>query len=206
MMLRPPRSAGWLAVPALAAIWPVLFIAGSNPGEFSTADLMMTAILAAISGLVCAAIALAITRRTATAAVGGVVLVAAMYAPLLIRQLRYGQWLGLQAHGPTVPVLLGLIILLALIRLRVAGDRVRPALLPMALAISTLVLLGLGQSARSLQRSAPAAFATAPTVVSPSDALPDIYLIVLDQYATAEVMRRLFQFDNRRFEDSLRAF
>jgi hypothetical protein len=205
MTPRPPRSAGWLAVPALAAAWPVLVIAGSNPGEFSVADLVMAVILAALSGLVCAAIAASITRRVAPAVIGGVVLVAAMYAPVLIRQLRYGQWLGTQAHGPVVPVLLALIVLLALLRLRAAGDGVRPALLPTALAISTLVLLGLVQSARSLQRSTPAAFATAPPVVSHGDSLPDIYLIVLDQYATSEVMRRLFQFDNRRFEDSLRA-
>src|SRR5687768_12554265 len=108
MMPRLPRSAGWLAVPSLAAIWPVLYIAGSNPGEFSTADLMMTAILAAASGLVCAAIAAAITRRSAPAAIGGVVLVFAMYAPLLIRQLRYGQWFGMQADGPAVPAVLAL--------------------------------------------------------------------------------------------------
>src|SRR5688572_9553570 len=141
MMRWPPRSAGWLAVPALAAIWPVLFVAGNNPGEFSTADLMMTAILAAVSGLVCAAIAAAITRRTATAAIGGVVLVAAMYAPLLIRQLRYGQWLGMQAHGAAVPALLVLSLILVFARLRTMRDRPRPALLPVTLAVASPFLI-----------------------------------------------------------------
>jgi hypothetical protein len=199
------RNAGWLALPALAGTWPVLFVAGHNPGEFGIADLVVAGIMAALLGLVCAAIAAAVTRRVAPAAIGGVVLVAAMYAPVLIRQLRYGQWLGLQAHGPVVPVLITLVVLLALIRLRAAGDRLRPALLPTALAISTLVLLGLGQSVRSLERSAPEAAVNAPSVVRSDDGLPDIYLIVLDQYATSEVMRRLFRFDNRPFEDSLRA-
>ena len=204
MIPRPPRSAGWLAVPALAAIWPVLFIAGSNPGEVSTADLVMTAILAAVSGLVCAAIAAAITRRTATAAIGGVVLVAAMYAPLLIRQLRYGQWLGMQAHGPAVPALLVLSLILVFARLRTMRDRSRPALLPVTLAVATLFLIAAVQATRSLQRSVPPAAATAHRVVVAADSLPDIYLIVLDQYATSDVMKGVFTFDNHAFEDSLR--
>ena len=206
MRLRPPRSAGWLAVPALAAMWPVLFVAGNNPGEFSAADLVVAAALAAVSGLVCAAVAAAVTRRVAPATIGGVTLVAAMYAPPLIRQLRQGHWLGAQAHGPVVPVLIALIVVFALLRLRAAGDRARPAVLPVALAVGTLVLLGGLQAANSIRRSIPSAPARAEDrVVGAADSLPDIYLIVLDQYATSEVMRALFQFDNREFEDSLRA-
>ena len=34
--------------------------------------------------------------------------------------------------------------------------------------------------------------------------LPDVYLIVLDEYANAAVLRERFDFDNRMFEDSLR--
>ncbi|MGH7638144.1 MAG: hypothetical protein ACREOK_10885 [Gemmatimonadaceae bacterium] len=202
-----PRNAGWLAVPALAATWPLLFVAGNNPGEFSLADLVVAALLAALSGFACAAIAAAITRRVSAASLGGVVLVAAMYAPLLIRQLRHGRWLGTQAHGPIVPVLIALIVLLALVRLRAAGDRVQPALLPLTLAIATLFVLGAVQAASSIQRSSPSS-SPVPIeehVVTAGDSAPDIYLVVLDQYATSEVTKGLFQFDNREFEDSLRA-
>jgi hypothetical protein len=208
MMRRLPRDVVWLAVPALAAIWPLLFIAGNNPGEFSGADLVITMLLAAISGLVCTAIAGTITRWGAPAVLGGVALVAAMYAPVLIKRLQYGQWLGMQAHGPTVPVLIALVVLLVLIRLRAAGDRVRPALVPLAMAIGTLVLIGAAQAVRSLQRSTVPAAATVPPEprdVPAEDSIPDIYLIVLDQYANSGVLRALFQHDNRSFEDSLRA-
>lgn len=41
-------------------------------------------------------------------------------------------------------------------------------------------------------------------VSSPADAQPDVYLIVLDEYANAGVLEEQFQFDNRPFEDSLR--
>ena len=155
-MPRLPRSAGWLLVPALAATWPALFLAANNPGEFGLADLAVATFLAALSGLACAGAAAAVTGRIAPASLGGVVLVAAMYSPLLLRQLRQGQWLGLYAYGPAVPLLLLLITLLVLSRLRAAGDLVRPALMPVALAIATLVLFATVQASGSRRRAMPA--------------------------------------------------
>jgi len=205
-MPRLPRNVGWLAVPGMAAAWPVLVIAGNNPGEFGLADLVVATFFAALSGLACAAIASAITRRVVTASLGGVVLVAAMYGPLLIRQLRWGQWLGMYAYGPTVPLLILLITLLLLSRLRASGERVRPALPPVTLAVATLVLLATVQAAGSLRRAMPPT-ASMPVPVAPApDSLPDIYLIVLDEYAASRVTRQLLAFDNREFQDSLRTF
>ena len=204
-MRRLPRNAGWLAVPALAAAWPVLFIAGNNPGEFSFADLVVATSLAALSGLVCAAIAAAITRRIAAASLGGVVLVAAMYAPVLLRPLRQGNWLGIYAYGPAVPLLILLITLLLLSRLRAAGERVRPALPPVTLALATLVLLAAVQAAGSLRQAMPAMASMPAPVAAAPDALPDIYLIVLDEYAASTITSELIAFDNREFQDSLRA-
>lgn len=205
-MSRLPRDAPWLAVPALAATWPVLVVAGHNPGEFSVGDLVAACILAAVSGFACAAVALTITRRIAPAMLGGVALVASMYAPVLITQLRYGQWLGTQAHGPMVPALLASILVLLFVRLRRMGDTSRPALLPVTLSIATLFLFAAIQAARSLQRSMPAmAPPVSQRVTAAADSLPDIYLIVLDQYATSEIMKGVFTFDNHEFEDSLRA-
>ena len=205
MMPRLPRNAAWLGMPALAAAWPVLFLAGNNPGEFGLADLVVATFLAALSGLVCAAIAAAITRRIAAASLGGVVLVAAMYAPLLLRELRYGHWLGIYAYGPTLPLLILIITLLLLSSLRAAGERVRPALPPVALALATLVLLATAQAARSLRSALPAmASMPAPVAAAPPDSLPDIYLIVLDEYAASSVTKELIAFDNREFQDSLR--
>jgi hypothetical protein len=204
-MKRLSRNAAWMAVPAIAAAWPVLVIGGNNPGEFSLADLVVAVLLAAILGIGCAATALAVTRRTPPAMIGGLVLVASMYAPVLITQLRYGQWLGTRAHGPVVPAVIALLTVLLLIHLRVTGERARPAVLPVTLAISTLFFLGAVQAARSLQRSMPPASRVEAGRAAAPDSLPDIYLIVLDQYATSEVMQGVFQFDNRAFEDSLRA-
>jgi hypothetical protein len=204
MMPRLPRSVGWLAVPGMAAAWPVLVIAGNNPGEFGLADLLVATLLAALSGLACAAIAMAITRRIPTASLGGVVLVAAMYAPWLFRELRYGQWLGTYAYGPTLPLLILLIALLLLHRLRVAGDRVRPALPPVTLALATLVVLATVQAAGSLRRAMPPTASMPAPVAAAPDSLPDIYLIVLDEYAASRVTTQLLGFDNREFQDSLR--
>lgn len=204
MMLRLPRNAASLGIPAMAAIWPVLFIAGNNPGEFGLADLVVATLLAALSGLACAAIAAAITRRIAAASLGGVVLVAAMYAPLLLRQLRYSHWFGTYAYGPTLPLLILLATLLLLSGLRAAGERVRPALLPVTLAIGTLVLLATVQAAGSLRRAAPATASKPAPVAAAPDSLPDIYLIVLDEYAASWVTSQLIAFDNRAFQDSLK--
>ena len=204
MIQRLPRSAGWLLVPALAATWPVLFLAGNNPGEFGLADLVVATFLAALSGLACAAIAAAITRRIAPASLGGVVLVAAMYAPLLLRQMGYAEWLRIYAYGPTVPLVILLITLLLLSRLRVAGERVRPALPPVTLALATLVLLATVQAARSLRRAMPETASLPAPVAAVPDSLPDIYLIVLDEYASSTVTQQLLAFDNREFQDSLR--
>jgi hypothetical protein len=206
-MPRLPRNVAWLAVPGLAAAWPVLVVAGNNSGEFGLADLIVATFLAGLSGSACAGIAAAITRRVAPAALGGVVLVAAMYAPVLLTQLRlrYGHWLGLYSYGPTVPLLILLVTLLLLGRLRAGGERVRPALLPVTLAVATLVLLATAQAAGSLRRARPpAATASIPVPAAAPDSLPDIYLIVLDEYAASRITRQLIAFDNRDFQDSLR--
>jgi hypothetical protein len=190
-------------VPALAATWPVLFLAGNNPGEFGLADLVVATFLAALSGLACAGIAAATTRRIAAASLGGVVLLAAMYGPLLLRQLRYGQWLGAYAYGPTVPLLILLLTLGLLSALRAAGERVRPALVPVTLALATLVLLATVQAASSLRPATHATASMPAPVAAAPDSLPDIYLIVLDEYAASNVTEQLIAFDNRKFQDSL---
>lgn len=43
-----------------------------------------------------------------------------------------------------------------------------------------------------------------PAVSAPDSSRPDIYLVVLDEYANSGVLRDVFGFDNRMFEDSLR--
>lgn len=43
-----------------------------------------------------------------------------------------------------------------------------------------------------------------PPASAPQSRRPDIYLIVLDEYANSEVLKEVFSFDNRAFEDSLR--
>lgn len=201
-----PRHAAYLAVPVIGAIWPVLFIAGNNPGEFSAGDLFVAALLAGLTGVACAALAAAVTRRVAPAMLGGLALVALMYAPLLVRELRQSNLLGIYAYGAHIPVLFGLLAVLLLLRLRALGDRVQPALLPVTLAVATLFLIAAAQSVGSLRWSRATRRPPDAEVASTTRAttLPDIYLIVLDQYASSEVTRVLFRFDNREFEDELR--
>jgi hypothetical protein len=45
---------------------------------------------------------------------------------------------------------------------------------------------------------------TVPRSTRSPEKLPDIYLIVMDEYANSDVLKELFQFDNQVFEDSLR--
>jgi hypothetical protein len=95
----------------------------------------------------------------------------------------------------------------------------RPALLDRAERFLTLTsgmlvawfMLSIGvaqyRSARSVRESAVVRRLTEPIRVRPDAKVGpkrDIYLIVLDEYANAEVTRRLFGFDNHDFLDSLR--
>lgn len=200
------RTALHLVAPVALAAWPVLFVAGSNPGEFGALDLVVALGLAAFTGIACAAVALAATGRPAPAALGGTVLVAGLYSPVLVHKLRDTSLLGIHAYGPLLPTLIALVVLLVLVRLRRAGDAVTPVLKPLSLAVATLVALAGFQSLRTVLRMREVQAATPPPPRAAADTTkPDIYVIVLDQYASTPVMRHILGIDNRAFEDSLRA-
>jgi hypothetical protein len=199
--------------PFLFAIIPVLRLVAENPGWMEVDDaVVITATVLAACGAVYG-LALLTTRRR-----GG------RLPPLILLGAVLAFWVYVRVasfveHRLSVPHAV-LFPLWAAATVGIIWWLVRrPALLDGAERFLTLTsailvawfLLSIGvaqyRSARAVRESAVVRRLTAPIRVLPGAKVGpkrDIYLIVLDQYANAEVTGRLFGFDNHVFLDSLR--
>jgi hypothetical protein len=203
--------------PILFATLPVLQIAVGNPGTWTPQDLALMVFGAvAASGLVYAVLALIARGRWGgqLPAIATTLVVLGFYR--YVKTVRWvGQWVGAAAHPLLLAGGLGasLAVLWWFSRRPQLAERVGTFLSLMAVLLvgwSLATLVGerwkdrrlIQQSAllRRLGRS----IGTRPAVVH-AGAPRDIYLIVLDEYANASVLRERLGFDNRPFEDSLRA-
>jgi hypothetical protein len=201
------------AYPLLFAIIPVLHAVAGFPGWTELADVavILTTVMAACG--VIYVLALLATRRWG----GGL-------APLILMAAVLGFWVyprvAMLLHrqaGLSHPVLLPLWVGATLGSIWWLARR--PAFLDGAQRFLTLtsgilvVWLGLSigvnewRSAGSVQRSRLVGQLAKPIPVQPGAVVnrkPDVYLIVLDEYANAEVTEQVFGFDNQVFLDSLR--
>jgi hypothetical protein len=203
------------AYPFLLAFVPVLYFAANNKGQFEPGALaLMLGIALAGCGLVYALAALATARRGPAAWPPFVAMLAVAWFysyPVLATKLSGGA-----AHVPhAIVISAGLVLSAALMwwirrRARLLEGMGRFLTLMGALLVGwSTIQIGADRfrGRRAIAHSALARELARPIEgpVSPSQPRRDIYLIVLDEYANAEVLRERFGYDNRPFEDSLRA-
>jgi hypothetical protein len=205
-----PMSALRSLVPCIAvSAFPAIFLAASNSGEIGGVELsIITALLAGVGVLLYALVRL-VTRSRVSATTSGVI--AALIAGVLLNGLLLA--LRIQAVRPRTMVIVMAIIACG-ITARVwwrGGHRpgIARALNWAVFATYIVTLLPAVQEWRvriSLRRQATFAALSAPLMaVEPSGPVksPDIFILLLDNLANAEVLESGYHFSSRAFEDSL---
>lgn len=221
--------------PALFAIFPVLGVAARNPGYYRVADATVLSLIAIAGVVVVWAIVYGVLRlrlRHDSAADGAALAtalaVALFYAyPPLLRARDY------VARNPRMGPAIVIAVVVALAGALLAAHRLgllRRAPLPevgrfLSLVATLLVVGSIGQivyyritGALAIRRSALVRELARPVPLRRVASLHgagatgavgqpkrDIYILVLDEYPASDVLRERFGFDNRPFEDSLRA-
>lgn len=212
----------WPWYAAVFAAYPLLYIAAANPGQVEAA----TVLLAAAGASACAA-ALVLLLRWPLGSWGAAGLGAAWLAFLFFAYGPVNEWwldfvtagleqraAGTQWYNRSPQLLHSIAWALAaaagLWLLRRYGARA-PARLAAGLNFVAALLAGFvvlqGGFNLALDRGAQEAQA-APVAVAPvadAAAHPDIYFILLDGYARADILREYYRFDNAPFLDGLRA-
>jgi hypothetical protein len=199
--------------PFLFAVLPILLIVNRNPGASTPAD-VVSVVLAALVGcaLVYVVVSLLARRGRSNPVVPLIVLAAIVWFYWYDTLIGLAHRIWREAPAPIV-ALAGLALTIAVL-LWVAR---RPRYLERVttfFALTGLLLVAwsgfkivrsklaerqaIGRSAliAELARPVPAGAQRGPQ--------RDVYLIILDEYANSSVLREVFGFDNRAFEDSLR--
>jgi hypothetical protein len=209
------RPAVTSAYPFLWALVPVLFRASRSPGYFTLADVATVAgaVIALVGGFYLLA-AIAFRRRPGS----GLPAICAMLAVVWLFGFdRLARQLPRLPHHLSFVLLgvVGVIASVALVRwLAPRPQRIRTASVFLTLAGALLtarfaagLVLDRREGRREVAQS-PLRRALArpiPGGAEPAGPRRDVYLIVLDEYANAEVLQTVFGYDNRPFLDSLAA-
>ncbi|HET7450724.1 MAG TPA: hypothetical protein VFJ78_09015 [Gaiellaceae bacterium] len=203
------RNVLYAASPVLASIAGALPVASGNVGEYTAGQLLAVLAVWSVVGLVVQLLVGAIlARRTAEhrVVVATVAVAWLASAPAVAQSLPLG--------APRFGVLI-LAVPCALLAIAVLRRTVVPEWLVRAVAIFTLAMVASGAIAGvSASRRIEALVARAPTArallaplprAAPGSPRPDVYVIVLDNFANARIQAELYGRSNRPFEDSLRA-
>jgi hypothetical protein len=206
----------WVArlYPFLLAFVPILYFAANNPDQFEFRKLALMLWLAVAGcALVYALAALAFERSTgALPPFVTLLAVIAFFAyPMLARKLSGDA--PRPPHAILIPACLAVcVVLVWWIRGRrrlLEGLGRYLTLMAAFLVVWSGVRIGVGwyRGQTAIDQSALARELARPIEgpASPSQPWHNIYLLVLDEYANSAVLRERFGYDNRPFEDSLRA-
>jgi hypothetical protein len=195
-----PRRVPWiLALPFLVALAPVLFLWSANAATVEISDVLpLIGVLTATTTIVLipTMVVTGSTDRTVLA-------VAVLWLPVLTfgRQLAQVRLIVPDAPMPAVVALDLIVVGLALVviwRMPAARSAARFATVAALLFGATTVPGILAGISAPVSRSQPA-------MAGETADGPDIYFIVLDGYGRADVLEKLYGFDNDEFLDALRA-
>ncbi len=206
--------------PLLLAVFPVLHMLAANVGEAYLSDVpraLATVLLGAVALFVASRLILG-DRRAAALLASLAIGLFFVYGSLdSWAQQSLPEWFA-RAHQRNVLLVQIAVLLFAILVLRRLRDRdLRPAtavantmaLIPVAMAVGKIALaaLHLG-SGIFLVSTGDQARVVAPVqglrLDRAAETLPDVYYIVLDAYARADVLRQLFGYDNSEFVEALR--
>jgi hypothetical protein len=199
--------------PFLFAVIPILNVVSRNPGYATIPDLTAVLVFALVGcALVYGAARLFRMSRGITALVVFFVIVA-FYAvvPLGVSVVdRTGSVAGLALL--LIPAAAALVLVRWLMQRPTSLEGLTRFLaltsLIVALWLSARIIKDQTRARSAIHNSALARAFAQPVRIRPGHsspgAKPDIYLLVLDEYANSSVLREQFKFDNREFEDSLR--
>lgn len=219
-MLESLKRWPWYAV--LFAAYPLLYVAVTNPGQVAAADVVPVVVAGILAAVLLVALLRPFIGNWAAAGLGAawVILLFYLYGPVnewwldwvrsgLEQQAAARTWY--RANPQLVHSAAWVLIALAgLARLRRVATRIPPALAGGLNVVGGLLFAFLGVQAIANHAQAsdqmagrPAAGAAAPGQVSKSPG-PDIYFIVLDGYARADVLANYYRYDNGPFLEGLR--
>jgi hypothetical protein len=216
----PPRNAasGWPWYPFVGAAYPLWFIYFSNPGQVSLVSAAWTTafVLAVVAGLLWIAIRLTRSRHVGAMAVAVIILAFFAYGPthdMLVRASANPEvpdllsWLStvLSPHAVLTPVMLALSAAALFMVIR----RVNPDATRLSgacnFAVTALAAIMLVQFATEYWRERGLRIDPAKSVADGGRAIsvlgynPDVYYIILDGYARADMLREYYGFDNSEF-------
>jgi hypothetical protein len=202
-----------LLYPFLFAILPVLLIVNRNPGASTSTDVAAVLVTVLLGcGLVYLALSLAARGRSWSAVVPLAVLAVVIwfYWYDTLVGLVHRLWRG---APPALTAMMGMLVTVAVLWWLARRPRYLERVTTFFALTSVLLVawsglkilrsklaerqaVGRSTLVRELARPISSAAAREPR--------RDVYLILLDEYANGEILRDVFNFDNRAFQDSLR--
>lgn len=202
--MHPSKRLGLLAIPVLFALFPLLSLFAQNQTDVELRVLWWPAGLSILAGLGAFALALLAYRDAAKAAV--------LASALVIAFFYYGAVAGWGPSGWWYVLLWAAILFAVALALAVAAHDAWSV--NVVLAVAAVVLVA-GPAIRivSYEASHPLLSATDPRIwphrLAPPSAeggspLPDLYVLVPDDYARQDVLRRYFHYRDTTFLDALR--
>lgn len=207
----------------LLSAYPVAHLAARNAGQFSLGTALAVALASVVSGWIAYLLLCPIARSRYSAGVGAVVLVLMFFGFGLISAWIDSAMVPLQQDSPGAPDRLSgallmtrllaaswaiVSIVIACIVARVAWAAKPEVARALTMAGGVLVALSLVPIARASisepDTLSQASSASGQALQSPGPAnRPDVYYIVLDGYARADVLNQYYRFDNSSFVNQL---
>lgn len=211
----------WPWYAAVLAAYPMLHIAVTNPGQVEAADVLPVVAAGIAAAFALIAILRSVVGTWTAAGLGAawVALLFYLYAPVnewwmdwvrsgLEQQAAEETWY--RSHPQLVhSAAWALVALAGLARLRLSAKRIPGSVtgalnVVAALLVALIAVQAVSHAAKDRGKPAGSVASNAPRAPS-ATAGPDIYFIVLDGYARADVLAKYYRYDNAPFLEGLRS-